>query len=66
MTADRVYVYRVPDDALPEHFDELEVLVQVYAEGPPEVALRPSIDGIALRVWGPPLALTSRADGGGT
>lgn len=60
------YVFKVSDDELPPTFDELEVLVTVYdnvdnEHAPPEVALRPSIDGAPLRVWGPPLELVSQS-----
>ena len=59
----RAYVYRVDLEAMRlEGLDELEVLVTVYDDvdnehAPPDVALRPSVDSIALRVWGPPLEL---------
>ena len=60
----RAFVYRVDLEALPPDYDGLEVLVTVYdnvdnEHAPPEVALRPQIDAIALRVWGPPLELVS-------
>ena len=58
----RAYVYLVPDHDLPAAADHLEVLVTVYdnvddEHAPPEVALRPWVDGQALRVWGVPLEL---------
>lgn len=62
----RHYVYRAGDDLEGTDLEGLEVLVTLYddpAEDPaPEVALRPTIDGHALRVWGPPLELRQRDD----
>ena len=62
----RAYVYRVDLDTLPPDFDGLEVLVTVYPNvdnehAAPEVAMRPTIDDIGLRVWGPPIELTGQS-----
>jgi len=64
--AARSFVFRVDLDALPAAYDGLEVLVTVYPDvdlegAPPEVALRPTIDDIGLRVWGPPLELVGQS-----
>ena len=64
--AARSFVFRVDLDTLPPDFDGLEVLVTLYPDvdneqAPPEVALRPQIASIALRVWGPPLELVGQS-----
>ncbi len=53
----RAYVFAVPPDTYSGDLDELEVLVQVYDDGSLEVALRPTVAGYAVRVWGVPLTL---------
>ena len=61
--AARRFVFAVPEDQVPEvaDLDGLEVLVTIWpGTDPPEVALRPTIAGAALRVWGPPLECTRR------
>lgn len=62
----RSFVFRVDLEALPPEYDGLEVLVTLYPnvddeQAPPEVALRPQLDAIALRVWGPPLELVGQS-----
>jgi hypothetical protein len=53
----RAYVFAVPPDTYSGDLDGLEVLVSLYDNGPPEVALRPTVAGFAVRVWGVPLEL---------
>jgi len=59
VTAHRVptYVYRVDPEVLPAELDGLEVLVRDVPDDVPEVCIRPSVAGYAIRVWGPPLEL---------
>lgn len=52
------FVYQVPDYLLPPDVEQLEVLVTLYEGHAPEVAMRPTLGGVGVRVWGPPLELT--------